>query len=217
MTRWLPLLLTLLLVAGCGAQTGPVTRAPSAAGGSTGSAGSAGQSSAGATTAPDDLASRKAAAGIADCPASDPSVPAREDGLPDLTLPCLGGGQQVRLAGLRGTPLVVNVWAQWCGPCRTEAPHLAEVSQRLAGKVDFLGVDYVDPRPDWAIDFADEADWHYPQVTDEMGDLRAPLAILGPPMTLFVDADGRIVHKHPGVINSTDQLESLIADHLGVR
>lgn len=213
MTRLVPALVVavLLLLAGCSGGAGPVTR--STAGPDPGN----NSPSVTSTVAPDDLASRKAAAGIAQCPDSDPVVPARSDGLPDVTLPCLGGGQQVRLAGLRGTPLVVNVWAQWCGPCRKEAPHLAAVSEKLDGKVDFLGVDYIDPRPDWAIDFAAEADWHYPQVSDEMGELRAPLAILGPPMTLFVDADGRIVYKHPGVITSADQLESMISEHLGVR
>ena len=41
---------------------------------------------------------------------------------------CLGGGREVRLAGLRGKPMMINVWAQWCGPCREEAPYLAEVA-----------------------------------------------------------------------------------------
>ncbi|HIT76809.1 MAG TPA: TlpA family protein disulfide reductase [Candidatus Avipropionibacterium avicola] len=168
------------------------------------------------TADPDDLAARKAEAGIEDCPTSDPQVAPREDGLPDLVLPCLGGGDDVRLAGLRGTPMVVNVWAQWCGPCRTEAPHLAEVSDALADTVLFLGIDYNDPRPELAIDFAGAAGWSYPQVTDEERVVQPALQLAGPPMTVFVDADGRITHRHPGVITSADQLRDLIAEHLGV-
>ena len=74
-----------------------------------------------------DLAAMKKAAGIADCPRSDPGVAAVPSGLPDVVLPCLGGGREVRLAGLRGKPMMINVWAQWCEPCREEAPYLAEV------------------------------------------------------------------------------------------
>jgi hypothetical protein len=54
-----------------------------------------------------DLAAMKKAADIADCPASDPKVAAVSSGLPDVVLPCLGGGRAVRLAGLRGKPMMV--------------------------------------------------------------------------------------------------------------
>ena len=56
-----------------------------------------------------------------------------------------GGGQPVDLSALRG-PLVINLWASWCGPCREELPHYQAFSKKYAGKVDVLGVDWQDTR-----------------------------------------------------------------------
>lgn len=158
------------------------------------------------------------AAGIEECPtaeASGPVVeegPAVEGGLPDLTLDCLGGDSTVRLASLRG-PLIINVWAQWCGPCRAEAPYLAEFADAHP-EVQMLGIDYADPRPGAAVAFADEAGWDWPQLSDPDRSIAGPLKVVGPPHTVFVDADGRIVHVHAGPFTSTEQLEDLAAEHL---
>jgi 8-oxo-dGTP pyrophosphatase MutT (NUDIX family)/thiol-disulfide isomerase/thioredoxin len=138
---------------------------------------------------------QRRAAGIADCPVSDPEIPARADGLPDLTLDCLGADSRVRLAGLRGAPLVINVWAQWCGPCRQEAPFLREAAARAGDRVQFLGIDYVDPRPDLAVEFADQAGWRYPQLVDPDRVIAADLQIIGPPQTILVTADGRVAYR----------------------
>ena len=57
-----------------------------------------------------------------------------EGGLPDVTLPCLGGGRTSTLGELRG-PLVVNLWASWCGPCREEMPVLEEFHEQHGDRV----------------------------------------------------------------------------------
>lgn len=162
------------------------------------------------------LAAAKKAAGIADCPESDPAAQPVPNGLPDITLRCLGGGADVRLAGLRGEPMLINVWAQWCEPCRAEARYLSEAARRLDGEVLVLGIDYSDPRPDWAIEFAAYANWRYPQVVDPYTTLRAPLQLAGPPQTILVDADGRVVHRHSGPFTSTAQIIDAVSEHLGV-
>jgi thiol-disulfide isomerase/thioredoxin len=162
------------------------------------------------------LAAMKKAAGIADCPKSDPDVSAVPSGLPDVVLPCLGSGREVRLAGLRGKPMMINVWAQWCGPCREEAPYLADVARTNTSELMILGIDHADPQPALAIEFAQLSSWKYPQLADPDVVLRAELQISGPPQTLFVRPDGTIAYRHAGPFKSTDQIRDLARQHLGV-
>jgi cytochrome c biogenesis protein CcmG/thiol:disulfide interchange protein DsbE len=162
------------------------------------------------------LAAQKKKAGIADCPASDASVGAVDGGLPDVVLSCLGGGRAVHLAGLRGRPMMVNVWAQWCPPCREEAPYLSEVAKDNSSDLVILGVDFVDPQPGKAIEFAQYSGWKYPQLADTDKVLGAPLQILGPPSTFFVRADGTVAARHSGPFTSADQIRTLARQHLGV-
>lgn len=164
-------------------------------------------------TSTEDLSEQRRAAGIADCPTSDPSVAARPNGLPDVTLECLGGGDHVRLAGLRGEPMLINVWAQWCGPCRIEAPFLAEAAQARPD-VQFFGIDFDDPNPEAAIAFAGDADWPWPQVADPDKLIAPELQVIGPPQTFLMNSEGEIVHIHRGMVTSTEQLVELLDEHL---
>lgn len=160
-----------------------------------------------------DLLAQRRAAGLPDCPASS-DLPAVAGGFPDVALSCLGGGSTVRLAGLRG-PMIINYWAQWCGPCRAEAPHLAEFSQMAGGKVTVLGIDAADPRPELAIEFASMAGWRYVHLQDPERRSMAPVG-QSLPVTVFVDANGVIVYKNIGAFGSTQQIRDRVAQHLGV-
>lgn len=161
------------------------------------------------------LQARKAA-GIAACPESSETVAARPDGLPDLTLDCLGGDSTVRLAGLRGKPMVINLWAQWCDPCRQEAPYLRRFADEAAGKVDVMGIDITDPLPDKAIEFAAASGWRYPHLVDREGLLSRSMQVPGIPVTLLVNAEGRIVYRHTGPFTSAQQVRDLVSEQLGV-
>ena len=208
MSRWRPAVAAALLVLLSGCTSAPaVTR-------------STGPSSVPAPPprAPDSsgLAAAKQAAGIADCPPSDADVDAVPAGLPDVVLPCLGGGRPVRLAGLRGRPMVVNVWAQWCGPCRDEAPFLAEVARTDASDLLVLGVDHADPEPARALEFARTASWTYPQLQDRDSVLRTDLQVAALPQTFFVRADGTVAYRNLRPFTSAGQIRELARRHLGV-
>ena len=173
---------------------------------------SCGSEQPGATTSATTPTAVAGADKLAPCPAT-PSRPPVGDGMPDVSLPCLGGGPDIRLADLRG-PLVVNVWAQWCGPCRDEAPYLAKLAK--SGKVRMLGIDYADPRPELAVSFATGEGLAYPHLVDQDKAIQSPLKVGGPPLTAFVNQDGVVVFIHRGVLTSQQQLDQLVKDKLGV-
>lgn len=155
------------------------------------------------------LRALKAAAHIQPCPAT--TAPAT-GALPKATVPCLGGGRTVALASLRG-PMVINLWAQNCGPCRTEMPIIEQFFQKYAGRVRVLGVDYYQDQPDLALGFAKSVGATYPMVADYNPVIQT--AVL--PTTILLDAKGDIVYKQPVAISSLTQLERLVAQHLGVK
>lgn len=117
------------------------------------------------------------------------------------------------LGQLRGTPVVVNIWASWCGPCRVEAPDLARQSRTYGSRIQFLGVDILDSRSS-ARDFMREYGWTYPSVFDPTGEIRDRLGLIGQPITLFYDAAGKLVSTWNGPLTPdvlTKRLEQLVA------
>ncbi len=96
---------------------------------------------------------------------------------------------QQLLGELRGTPVVVNIWASWCGPCRIEAPILAQAARTYGRSVQFLGVDILDTRGA-ATAFEREFNIPYPSVFDPSGDIRDAFGFIGQPDTIFFRADG---------------------------
>ena len=133
------------------------------------------------------------------------------DRLPDVTLANLTGGPAVDLGTLRG-PAVVNLWAQWCGPCKRELPIYESFYQRHHDRVSVLGVDWQDVQGDLARQMARKAGITYPLVVDSEPAIRNKLL----PKLILVDAEGKIAYQEYVEIKSLDQLEGLVEKHLGV-
>lgn len=161
-----------------------------------------------------ELRTAKAAAGVEPCEPG-PADTIVEDGLPDVVLPCLGGGPDVDLSSLRG-PMVINLFASWCGPCREELPYYQQLHERAGDKVDVLGIDYLDVQPAKALAMVDEAGVTYPLLADPDSLLRAPLRATALPGVLFVDADGKLTHIEYVEIESFGQLRDMVDRHLDV-
>lgn len=119
---------------------------------------------------------------------------------PDLTIHSLQDGREIRLADLRGRPIVLNFWASWCVPCRQEAPVLNEAARRYDGKVVFLGADIKDTEQP-ARAYLAELQVPYPAGPILRGSER-DYAVTAPPETFFIDRRGTIVARILGAVDA---------------
>ena len=165
------------------------------------------------------------AAGCGETPKESPAaVPARfksTDGISDAELrrvrqeanQLLDGGEQAfrrRIAVLKGTPVVVNQWASWCGPCRYEFPFFQRQALKYGARVAFLGVDSRDSR-DEAQGFLREFPTPFPHFYDP--DLDIARTFKGGrawPTTAFYAASGELAYTHVGAYRDEAQLEDEI-------
>ncbi|HEV7615067.1 MAG TPA: TlpA disulfide reductase family protein [Solirubrobacterales bacterium] len=113
-----------------------------------------------------------------------------------------------RIAALRGYPVVANVWASWCGPCRFEFPVLQKLSARYGKRVAFLGIDSQDS-DDAAKTFLAEAPLSYPSYSDPDEKIADSLgASLGLPDTAFYDHEGNLLYLKQGPYAHDSELEA---------
>lgn len=119
--------------------------------------------------------------------------------LPELVLPCLSGAGSVRLSALRG-PMVINFWASWCAPCRSELPELQRFATRMAGRVSVLGVVSRDTRPA-AQSLAADLGLTFPSLFDQDMALSRALGHASLPVTVVVDGEGQIFFTAAGTVD----------------
>lgn len=129
--------------------------------------------------------------------------------LPDLTLQTLQG-RPVALASLRGQPLVVNLWATWCPPCRRELPLLIEAAQRQTGARIVL-VNEGETAAQVAA-YLQSQHLGSPEVLLDPGNrLLSAYQSPGLPTTLFIDAEGRVRQLHIGELSKATLQQGIAA------
>ncbi|RCG30434.1 TlpA family protein disulfide reductase [Sphaerisporangium album] len=120
-------------------------------------------------------------------------------------------GTAAALADHKGKVLVLNFWASWCAPCRSEAPVLKDVAAKTRDRgVSFLGVDFKDDKAQ-AMAFQRTQQPGYPSLFDQPGKVALafhgmvnPAAI---PSTLVLDRQGRVAARALGEVKYSDLLD----------
>jgi cytochrome c biogenesis protein CcmG/thiol:disulfide interchange protein DsbE len=102
-----------------------------------------------------------------------------------------------RVRELRGHPLVINVWAAWCGPCRQELPIVQRASLDWGKRVAFVGVDLQDNRAS-ARRLLANIPLTYPSYEDPDGKVARGYRLVGTPSTIYYDAAGKQTYIHQG-------------------
>jgi cytochrome c biogenesis protein CcmG, thiol:disulfide interchange protein DsbE len=154
-------------------------------------------------------------AACADAPTIPTGRPSPRVALPmsPTALPTFTAAQfKQLLSTLKGKPVVVNIWASWCGPCNAEAPGLAAEARRFQGQAQFLGVDIADQRAP-ATAFIRKYGWSYPSVFDPTGAIRDDLGFVGQPITVLYDASGKQSSSWSGPVPEEalrEELEDLV-------
>ncbi len=123
----------------------------------------------------------------------------------------LAGGR-TSLAAAKGKVLVVNFWATWCPPCRTETPQFDLLYRQIKAKgVDFLGIDTKDVKGN-AKAFVQDNDISYPIVFDEQGETALRLGNLPQaalPFTVLIDQRGKVAGVYVERLSTVDLRRSL--------
>lgn len=124
--------------------------------------------------------------------------------LPGLT----NSAPTVSLAEFRGKPLVINFWASWCIPCRTEMPLVEQAYRAHHGTVQFLGIDSNDSSGP-AMAFLRQVRVSYPTASDAKGLVANSYSLFGLPTTIFVSPSGKIVGRYIGQMHGSTLEDAL--------
>ncbi|MDH5547001.1 MAG: TlpA family protein disulfide reductase [Gammaproteobacteria bacterium] len=128
------------------------------------------------------------------------------------------GGDVLRLSSLRGKPLIINVWASWCGPCKAEMGSLENLHKRYGGKqFNLIGIS-TDDDTNAAFYFLMREGITFDNYADKNLMMENMLGANTIPVTLLIDANGKVLKKVRG-FKEWDSPETIkmIASVLGVK
>ena len=148
-------------------------------------------------------------------PSSPPETPTTQPTEPSVTLEydftvVDGNGKSVKLSDYVGKPVVLNFWASWCGPCKSEMPEFQQVFAQMGEQVQFLMVNATvsDTMAD-AKSFISQYGYTFPVVFDTRGEALYTYGVDAFPTTFFLDKTGTVAGYVVGAISKETLLKGI--------
>ncbi|MDO4601872.1 MAG: TlpA disulfide reductase family protein [Eubacteriales bacterium] len=124
--------------------------------------------------------------------------------VPDFTMTD-ASGEEVKLSDFFGKPVVLNFWASWCGPCKSEMPHFEDAYQKYGENINFVIVNLTDgarETKEKASEFIEEQGYTFPVYFDTNTEGAMTYGTYSIPVTYFIAADGTPVAQANGALDA---------------
>ena len=115
-------------------------------------------------------------------------------------------GNEVHLSDFAGKPIILNFWASWCGPCKSEMPDLEEAYLKYGDEIHFLMVNCTDGSRETvqiASDFIADAGYTFPVYFDTTYEAAYTYGASSIPLTYFIDAEGNLTAYYMGAMSAS--------------
>jgi len=121
---------------------------------------------------------------------------------PDFTVKD-SNGKDIKLSDMRGKPTVVNFWASWCPPCRSEMPHFNKVYKEIGNEVNFMMIDLPGGGETQKVSekFLKDQGLSFPVYYDTTGEASSEYDVNAIPTSIFIDKDGNIASTYTGAMS----------------